>query len=102
MASGVRVGTRVEFEVMDGNRGLKAFDIRVLPDAPPASSGAGRTEKAGAQDETDEWIVLSEREYMTEITDALVTHCPDITAAQIVAIREHLARLAHQYGWLED
>jgi CspA family cold shock protein len=101
VAGSVRVGTRVEFEVMDGSRGLKAFDIRVVPDAPPGS-GAGRTEKAGAHDETDEWMVVSEREYTTEITDVLVTHCPNITASQIVAIRDHLAGLARQYGWLED
>lgn len=92
-AHGVHAGTRVQFEVVDGARGQKAFDVRVLAggsDQPPPFS----------DDELSD--VISAPEYGGEITDALITFCPDIRAAQIVEIRDRLTSSARKRGWVED
>jgi cold shock protein len=98
-ASRLRAGTRVEFRVMGGQRGLKAYDVKILPndDTPPleAVSSAGY-----GDDELSD--VISAREYGAEITDALIVNCPEITASQIVAIRNRLVELARGHGWLDE
>jgi cold shock protein len=91
----VRIGTRVQFEVLDGQRGLKAFDVTVL-DPPKRESP---TPDAG-DDELSE--VITAVEYAREITDALIAFCPNVTAAQIVEIRQRLTTSARRRGWLED
>ena len=46
--------------------------------------------------------MISAAEYGGEITDALITFCPDIRAAQIVEIRDRLTGSARKRGWIED
>jgi hypothetical protein len=46
--------------------------------------------------------VISAADYGGEVTDALITFCPDIRAAQIVEIRDRLTALARKRGWIED
>src|SRR3981189_361311 len=75
-----RIGTKVQFDVLDGQRGLKAFDVTVL-DPPDPGRGLGTRDGAG-DDELSE--VLPAVEYAREITDALIAFCPNVTAAQIV------------------
>jgi cold shock protein len=97
-ASQVRAGTRVEFSVMEGQRGLKAYDVRILAD----NDNGRRDTRLTDQDSDDELSeVISEREYAAEITDALIAFCPEVTAAQIVSIRKRLADLARRRGWLD-
>ncbi|MGA8117844.1 MAG: cold shock domain-containing protein [Actinocatenispora sp.] len=97
----VRVGTRLEFEVVEGQRGGKAFDVRVLDAPRPAGRPAVRPASSDVDDDelTD---VIPAEEYAREITDALITYCPEITAAQIVKIRERLTASARQRRWLDD
>ncbi len=98
----VRVGMRVEFEVVEGQRGGKAFDVRVLS-APRSPSGAAPTRSSGVDPDDDELTeVIPADEYAREITDALIAFCPEMTAAQIVKIRERLTGAARQRGWLDD
>jgi cold shock protein len=95
----VRVGTRVEFKVMDGQRGLKAYDVRIVPTQEIGSLVAVGSDPDA---EGDDWDAVSEREYLVEVTDVLIKHCPGITAAQIVDIRTALAAAARRHGWLDD
>ena len=94
----VRIGTRVQFDVLDGQRGLKAFDVTVL-DPPDPGRGSGDGADAG-DDELSE--VVPAVEYAREITDALIAFCPNVTAAQIVEIRQRLTVSARRRGWIED
>ena len=93
-ARGVHAGTRVQFEVVDGARGQKAYDVTVLGGVLAALG------PPFADDELSD--VISAADYGGEITDALITFCPDIRAAQIVEIRERLTALARKRGWVED
>jgi cold shock CspA family protein len=93
-ARGVQAGTRVQFEVMDGARGQKAFDVTVLGGTAPSGG------RPFADDELSD--VITAAEYGAEITDALIACCPDIRAGQIVEIRDRLTGAARKRGWIED
>jgi cold shock protein len=95
----VRIGSRVQFDVLDGQRGLKAFDVTVLDPEPGADSRSHHTSDGG-DDELSE--VIPAVEYANEITDALINFCPNVTAAQIVEIRKRLTVSARRRGWIED
>jgi CspA family cold shock protein len=109
---GVRVatGARVEFNVIDGGRGLKAYDVHVLElpagVATAASSArtqpiapARSTERQGTEDDLCE--IFSEDEFRSRITDILLDAGPQLTGAQIVELRKHLVQFARQNGWIE-
>lgn len=112
----VSTGTQVEFRIVDGDRGLKAFDVRVLDGQRPPEDGAARTvdglaaEVAGhaaqhlrehppADDELCE--VFAESEFMQQITDLLLTAAPQLTGAVIVELRSRLLAFARKNGWVE-
>ncbi|WP_341770856.1 cold shock domain-containing protein [Actinocrispum wychmicini] len=90
-------GTTVEFDVVEGDRGLKATGVRVLERGPTRSAGP-----AGGADDEVMCDVLSPRELMQELTEALLEAAPTLTAAQIVQVRQRIAKLAHAHGWLES
>ncbi|WP_320068584.1 cold shock domain-containing protein [Micromonospora sp. RTGN7] len=111
-------GVPVEYESVENDRGPKALTVRVLGPAPageravPArvapgtTSTAGRGREAGqisggADDEEGLCDVLSDRAFSTETTEALLTAVPDLTGAQIVAVRARMLALARRHGWVE-
>jgi cold shock protein len=87
-------GTAVEFEVVEGDRGLKASSVKILD--------RGQARAAASQDDEVLCDVLSPRELMQELTEALLEAAPTLTAAQIVQVRQRIAKLAHAHGWLES
>jgi cold shock protein len=100
----VAVGTRVEFEVIEGERGPKAYGVRVLPSAAmtmmPVETRPGDAGPPGDGDD-DELDVLSERDFVAEVTEALVTASPTLTTADVVSIRKVLVGLARAHGWVD-
>jgi CspA family cold shock protein len=112
---GIRVatGTRVQFKVLDGGRGLKAYDVVVLDDQPASAVGAGpertvdpapadveRPEGWTGQDE-DTCEVFSSDEFLHRITDLLLEAAPQMTGGQVVELRQHLLTFAKHNGWVE-
>ena len=92
----VSVGTRVEFEMVEGERGPKAYGVRVLgPPSPPGPAGAG---DAAAEDEC---AALGEREFGSELVELLLTSVPTLTGAQIIAVGTAALRLARSHGWID-
>ncbi|MCE7004474.1 cold shock domain-containing protein [Kibdelosporangium philippinense] len=87
-------GTTVEFEVVEGDRGLKASSVKILD--------RGQARASSSQDDEVMCDVLSPRELMQELTEALLEAAPTLTAAQIVQVRQRIAKLAHAHGWLES
>jgi hypothetical protein len=102
--------------VIDGGRGLKAYDVQLLDDqrpavsAPTAASGpaarhdSGPTpeqsrERAAADDELCE--IFSEGEFVQRITEFLLESAPQLTGAQIVDLRGHLLQFARKNGWVD-
>ncbi|HVV17863.1 MAG TPA: cold shock domain-containing protein [Pseudonocardiaceae bacterium] len=91
-------GALVEFDVEEGDRGLKASHVRMISRGAerPAPRPAPRaTEDDGMCD------VLSVKEFLEEVTEALLDSAPGVTGEQIVHIRQRLAQVAHTHGWVE-
>jgi CspA family cold shock protein len=78
-------GTTVEFQIEEGDRGLKAVDVRRT--GRSGGRGAGGSGGGGA---------LSG--FGAELTEALLVEVPDLTGAQIVRIRETVADVARARG----
>jgi cold shock CspA family protein len=109
------VGSRVKFEVIEGERGLKAYDVRLLERAsPPASTnGAANAATNGSANgaralvvapevaDDEEWDVLAEREFVAEVTELLIVASPALTATQIMEIRHALVGMARTHGWID-
>lgn len=111
----VRTGTRVQFEIIDGERGLKAYDVRVIEEravsanAAPNLNGATAKERRAAAGHVDEpssvdedsLKVLSQRAFLQRVTDLLLESAPQLTGSQINELRAHLLRFGCQNGWVE-
>jgi cold shock protein len=109
----ITAGTRVEFRILESDRGLKAYDVRVLDEEGPASpavhdaaprNGGAHAEQepkdpAAADDELFE--VFGEREFVQQITDLLLTSAPQLPGATVLELRGALLRFARKSGWVE-
>jgi cold shock protein len=98
-------GVVVEFQVEDGDRGLKASRVQLLdggapPQAPPAAASSPAAEPVSS-DEEGLCDVLSAKEFGHEITESLLVGVPGMTGGQIVLVRQLLTRIAREHGWLE-
>ncbi|MEU5404346.1 cold shock domain-containing protein [Streptomyces sp. NPDC005963] len=102
-----RSGSHVEFEVEDGERGLKASRVRIV------ASGGGPT-RAGAvaaprpsthhrsEIEDGDCDLLSAAEFTQEITEALLAASPSLTGEQILQVRRRIVELARTHNWVES
>lgn len=94
------VGTRVSFDVVDGERGLKAYGVQVLESARPGTRPAtGNPPRSAEHEELCE--VLSPSEFTQKVTELLIGAAPEMTAAQILAVRGRLAEFARANGWVD-
>lgn len=88
-------GTKVEFDVMGGDRGLKAFRVQVLERPRPAADPAER-DGAGTRDGA-----LTSAEFEQEVTNVLIDVAPAVTGSQIVQVRKRLVAFAQKHGWVQ-
>ncbi|MCO5971393.1 cold-shock protein [Actinoallomurus soli] len=98
-------GTSVEFEIKDGERGRKGYDVRILAapqTAVPARTGSAERPSEASHDVDGTCEVLSVAELRNELTEAFIQAAPDLTAAQIVRLRDGVIALAAGYGWIEN
>ncbi|MDF4252205.1 cold shock domain-containing protein [Streptomyces sp. WMMB303] len=108
----VHSGVAVEFEIEDGDRGLKASSVRLLDrsDAPgpeTASPAGGRVPHGpaasrGEDGEDPMCDVLGVAEYTRAVTELLLETAPELTGAQILDIRRRLVQFGKSHGWAED
>jgi CspA family cold shock protein len=102
-------GMKVEFDVEEGDRGLKASRVRlqngsaervrpgslpVRPSSPPAGP-SGLLAEEGLCD------VLSVKEYIEEITETILRTAPTVTSEQILQVRQGLVQVALSHGWID-
>lgn len=100
-----RPGVRVEFQVEQGDRGIKASlvkivdgpgnEIVVTPHTVPAT-----IERASVGDDTCD--VLSSAGFRHEVIEALLRSAPAVTGAQITQIAAAFDQIARGHGWVED
>ncbi|WP_431932852.1 cold-shock protein [Nonomuraea jabiensis] len=111
-------GSSVEFEVLEGDRGLKAYAVRLVdaddaspkprPEpaepvrpAPPARPPALR-HTVTVQDDDGMCDVLGRGEFRQELIDMLLSDLPELTGGQILLLTDSLTLLAQKHGWVED
>ncbi|MFF7638449.1 cold-shock protein [Kitasatospora sp. NPDC008050] len=111
----VHSGLTVEFEIEDGDRGLKASRVRLplgpdgSPVTPPPAPLPGTRSHALAPNslapkpdgEDSLCDVLSTEEFLQEVTEALLTTAPSLTGEQILQIRRGLLQFGKSHGWAE-
>ncbi|GAB3584690.1 cold shock domain-containing protein [Amycolatopsis endophytica] len=75
-------GVVVEFTVEDGERGLKASGIRLV-------------RQAGDGDDPN-----PAHDFREELTEALLTGVPTLTAEEVLRVRRCVLELVRDHGWL--
>jgi CspA family cold shock protein len=108
----VRLGTRVEFNVLESVRGLKACDITIVdrteepvrPAVSPMSPDGSRNAADSMREAEDDYVleVIPRTEYAREITDTLIELACGVTASEITSIRQRLVDFADRRGWLDS
>jgi CspA family cold shock protein len=91
----VHPGVRVEYEVEEGDRGLKVATVRIVDTPAPV------VRRTPVPEDDGECDVLAPREFTAEVTEVLVQHVPSLTGGQIAQIRSHLVDYARSHGWVE-
>jgi cold shock CspA family protein len=100
-------GARVQFEIEDGGKGLKASTVQLVDQpegaAPPARAGAVVSLVKDLADSEDDDLcdMLSAKEFLDELTESLIISVPTLTVGQLHLIRQQLVSLAQEHGWLE-
>lgn len=97
-------GVRVEFEVMAGDRGRKAFAVHTAGVSAPADQQRRPASVAPAQQPADDDAmceVLSETEFGQEVTELLIEAVPTLTGSQILQTRKSLLEFAKKRGWVD-
>jgi CspA family cold shock protein len=114
-------GIKVEFKVMAGDRGRKAFAAHLIDDeagpgdepvpadrpsplvvpaqAPPAMAQAAGEEYT--PDDEQMCDVLSQAELGQEVTELLLANVPALTGQQILAVRQSVLECARKHGWVD-
>lgn len=123
-------GRLVEFQLMSGDRGRKAFGAHLVEDkfhtngqtlsfapvaaipaqsadeadeivAPLAEEVAGQGDPTGEPDEEQLCDVLSRDEFTHALTELLLGAAPGLTGQQVLDVRQCLLEFAQQHGWAD-
>jgi cold shock protein len=99
-------GTRVEFEVMAGDRGRKAFAAHLargesgaVGQQAPSPQGIVTVDEGRAEEQMCD--VLSAAEFGQELTELLLMNVSSLTGAQILDVRQNMLELAGKHGWVD-
>jgi cold shock protein len=118
-------GVRVEFEVMAGDRGRKAYAAHLAPaGSDPDGQPAPHTQRSAAQtadqdpdrpsvatagsavahsglDDEQLCDVLSAGEFTQELTELLLRIAPPLAGDQILTVRRSMLDFAKNHGWVD-
>jgi cold shock protein len=114
-------GVKVEFKIMAGDRGRKAFAAHLVedesdsgneqagavpptPSVMPAKVILSQPQAPPQEDTPDEeqmCDVLSQAELGQEVTELLINNVPTLTGQQILEIRQGVLECARKHGWVD-
>ncbi|MEU5160954.1 cold shock domain-containing protein [Streptomyces sp. NPDC020875] len=115
----VRPGLAVEFEVEEGDRGLKASSVRLVDGtgAGALNGGGGRPSPAAGHGAVPAVVpsatrisgdgddslcdVFTPEELRQELTEVLLASAPSLTGEQLLQIRQALLQFGKNHGWTE-
>ncbi len=107
----LKPGAKVEFDVEETDRGSKAVNVAVTEAAPADEAPAGRPHRRethdhgrshGGERPRRSRGSLDASAFTEEITELLLDSSDDLTAGQIVAIRQRITDFAVARGWVLD
>ncbi|BBX74727.1 cold shock domain-containing protein [Mycobacterium shinjukuense] len=93
-------GTRVSFEVEEGDRGKFATNVRLAADTAPTRPVVTDVDETEAADEY--FDVLSPEEFLHLVTEKLLQITPPLNAQQILAVRSSFEQLARKQGLIDS
>ncbi|MFI6454860.1 cold shock domain-containing protein [Streptosporangium amethystogenes] len=106
----VQPGLRVEYEVMESERGLKVSTVSLVDPpaarrpavvtAPSVTSSSAVSQQLGDDDGVCD--VLSAKSFSGAVTELLIEHASTLTGAQIGQVRQHFLAFARSHGWVDD
>ena len=99
-------GTSLEFDVMAGDRGRKAFAVRFAADkpSPPVKTvipAQAQEQAPSLIDEEQLCDVLSQTEFAQALTEMLLKTIPALTGPQIIEVRQGMLEFAKKHGWVD-
>jgi cold shock protein len=96
-------GTALEFQVMAGDRGRKAFAVRFAADtlSPQENHDQPSLQPAAVIDDEQMCDVLSQAEFAEELTEMLLKTIPALTGPQILEVRQGVLEFARKRGWID-
>jgi len=95
-------GTPLEFQIMAGDRGRKAYAARfAAEDSIPQERIFVPHQAPASSDDEQMCDVLSQAEFGAELTELLLNTTPPLTGTQILAVRQGLAEFAAKRGWID-
>lgn len=101
LKSELQAGRRVRFDAVNGHRGRKAFEVRLLePTDEDVGLPAGVTNGESGVGSATQGPDLSRDELRHLLTEEFLERVPDLNGAQIVALREVIGEMALERGWV--
>jgi CspA family cold shock protein len=100
-ASELVPGTALEFQVMAGDRGRKAFAAHLADAVVPAPAKAAPTLRITTHDDEPMCDALSPMEFIAELTELLLSTVPTLTGQQILEVRRGILESARKHGWVD-
>jgi cold shock CspA family protein len=101
-------GVPLEFQVMAGDRGRKAFAAHFAeekkPAPPPLPPPVLSPQAFSATEQHEEepmCDVLSQAEFSAELTELLIRTLPALSGAQILEVRQGMLEFAKTRGWVD-
>jgi cold shock protein len=96
-------GSALEFQVMAGDRGRKAFAVRFASNQPSVQEYVPVQSRASSViDEEQMCDVLSTAEFGAALTELLLKTIPALTGSQILEVRQTILEFAAKQGWTES
>jgi cold shock protein len=94
-------GTSLEFEVMAGDRGRKAFAVRFAADRPSQVKAIVPAQATSVIDDDQMCDVLSQGEFAEALTEMLLKTIPSLSGPQILEVRQGMLDFAKKRGWID-
>jgi cold shock CspA family protein len=99
-------GIPLEFQMMAGDRGRKAFAVhfterKAAPPAPLPAPPQAEPAQEFSGDEEQMCDVLSQAEFGAELTELLLEMTTTLTSKQVLEVRQGMLEFARKRGWVD-
>jgi len=94
-------GVALELQIAASDRGRKALAARFADDHPTTAEQSVLPAQRFSSIDEQMCDVLSQAEFIAEITELLLNTAPELTAQQILQARQGMLEFARKQGWID-